>query len=507
MRCKQKILALLLAVALVLAMSSTALADDYVCMIGEKSYDTLQEAVDAVPKNATTPTTITMIDNTNEDVEIPTGANITLDLAGYKITNKNSHTITVKIGATLTIIDNGPGGIVDNITHAKAAIWNEGTVTLNGGKYDRSAESGKSSTNNGGNSYYTLVNHGEMTINDGVSVTQDGKYSSMIENGYSNYYKSDDATSGYVEGTNSPNPTLIIEGGTFSGGLNTVKNDDGGILTINEGTFKNSSQAAVQNHNVATIHGGTFTTSEEGVYAVENCGCAEDHDVGTLTITNGTFTANIAVYDRSTLTTTKVNITGGTFNGTEAAIKTTEGSKDTITVSGGTFNTDVKEYLAPGLELVPGAGGTYVVKRASSHDDDDDGSIGYPPTILYPTGNQVVAVMANGTVTLSVEANGVGYGGYQWFVNRGDGLGFVPVAGATGPSLTLYPTLADNGSQYYCRVTNGYGYYVNSGCFTLSVVGGMVPKTGDQVSVTLWVCLMALGVAGAAAALARRRSR
>ena len=114
--------------------------------------------------------------------------------------------------------------------------------------------------------------------------------------------------------------------------------------------------------------------------------------------------------------------------------------------------------------------------------------------------------MANGTVTLSVDATGVGFGGYQWFVNWGDGQGFVPVAGATGPSLTLYPTFADNGSQYYCRVMNGYGY-VDSGCFTLSVVGGMVPKTGDQVSVTLWVCLMALGVAGAAAVLARRRSR
>ena len=167
--------------------------------------------------------------------------------------------------------------------------------------------------------------------------------------------------------------------------------------------------------------------------------------VGTLTITNGTFTANIAVYDRSTLPTTTVNITGGSFHGEEAAIKK-ESSNATITVSGGTFNTDVKEYLASGLELVKGADGKYVVKKASSHDDGDDGSIGYPPTILSPTGNQVVAVMANGTVTLSVDATEVGFGGYQWYVNRGDGQGFVPVAGATGASLTLYPTFADNGS-------------------------------------------------------------
>ena len=505
MRCKQKILALLLAVALLLAMSSTALANDYVCAIGENSYEKLQYAVDAVEANPTllNGSTITLTADTTENVEIPTGVEITLDLNGNKITDEGGHTITVKNGAKLTIKDTHTGGIVDNITNAKAAIWNEGTVTLNGGKYDRSKETGKSPSDAGENSYYALVNHGTMTIYDGVSVTQNGHFSSMIENGYYNY-NSGNATNGYVEGTNSPKPMLTINGGTFSGGLNTVKNDDGGNLTINGGTFTNNSQAAVQNHNVATINGGTFTTEVNGAYAVDNCGCVAEHDVGTLTITNGTFTADVAVYDRSTLDTTVVNITGGTFNGTNAAIKTKEGSKATITVSGGTFSTDVTQYLAPGLKLEDGK----VVSATTppADDDDDDGSIGYPPAILSPTGNQVVAVMANGTVTLSVDATRVGFGGYQWYVNRGDGLGFVRVAGATGPSLTLYPTFADNGSQYYCRVMNGYGY-VNSGCFTLSVVGGMVPKTGDQVSVTLWVCLMALGVAGAAAALARRRSR
>lgn len=201
----------------------------------------------------------------------------------------------------------------------------------------------------------------------------------------------------------------------------------------------------------------------------------------------------------------KLYIQKGTFTGEISTYNLAEDNATGIVISGGSFTTSnastIRPYLAPGFELVDGK-----VVSASSHDDDDDGSIGYPPTILSPTGNQVVAVMANGTVTLSVDATGVGFGGCQWYVNRGDGQGFVPVAGATGASLTLYPTFADNGSQYYCRVMNGYGY-VDSGCFTLSVVGGMVPKTGDQVSVTLWVCLMALGVAGAAAVLARRRSR
>lgn len=201
----------------------------------------------------------------------------------------------------------------------------------------------------------------------------------------------------------------------------------------------------------------------------------------------------------------ELNIQNGNFTGTFSISEGSDG-KTGVTISGGTFTdtSTIENYLAPGFKL---EGEKVVSATTPPADDGDDGSIGSPPIILSPTGNQVVAVMANGTVTLSVDATGEGFGGYQWYVNRGDGLGFVPVAGATGPSLTLYPTFADNGSQYYCRVTNGYGYFVDSGCFTLSVVGGMVPKTGDQVSVTLWVCLMALGVAGAAAALARRRSR
>ena len=96
---------------------------------------------------------------------------------------------------------------------------------------------------------------------------------------------------------------------------------------------------------------------------------------------------------------------------------------------------------------------------------------------------------------------------YQWFVDRGDGRGFVAIAGATGASLTIWPDMGDNGNRYYCRATNGHGG-VNSPCFTLCVVRSTLPpKTGDQVSVTLWVCLMALGVAGVLAAWNRQKNR
>lgn len=48
--------------------------------------------------------------------------------------------------------------MVDNITHAKAALSNAvgATATLEGGTFMRSKEAGKDGNNSGGNSYYTI---------------------------------------------------------------------------------------------------------------------------------------------------------------------------------------------------------------------------------------------------------------------------------------------------------------------------------------------------------------
>ena len=132
------------------------------------------------------------------------------------------------------------------------------------------------------------------------------------------------------------------------------------------------------------------------------------------------------------------------------------------------------------------------------------GSGSYLPVILSPSWSQTVSVVEHGTLTMSVRASRAS--SYQWYVDRGDGR-FVAIAGATGPSLTIWPDMGDNGNRYYCRAMNGHGG-VDSPYFTLCVVRSTLPpKTGDQVCVTLWVCLMALGVAGALTAWNRQRNR
>ena len=209
------------------------------------------------------------------------GGSVTLDLNGYKLTNVSSDTIAVASGAELTIKDSSNGkGTVDNVTNGKADVFNNGTVTILNGTFIRSAEADNTKESGNGNSYYNLVNHGSMTIMD-ATVYSTGHFSSLIENGYYDY-PATDSRSGYVEGTNQAAPSLTIAGGSFSGGINTVKNDDGGVLEINGGTFENVTQACVLNHNIATITGGIFDAiADDGkVYrAIINCGCDAATDI------------------------------------------------------------------------------------------------------------------------------------------------------------------------------------------------------------------------------------
>ncbi len=226
---KKKLLSVVLALAMVLSLMPAAFAAE-----GTEPANTLQEKINAADFGAT----ITLDKDYTENIVIPKEKTITLDLNGHKISSDSADTIYVTMGATLTIVDASESktGKVDNLKHGHAAIFNNGTVTLEGGTYDRSAETGASSESAGGNSWYTICNHGIMTVKAGVKVTTasddftKGRFSSLIANGYYNYSGGSNERSNYVEGTNHANPSLTIDGGVFSSGLNTIKNDDGAIL-------------------------------------------------------------------------------------------------------------------------------------------------------------------------------------------------------------------------------------------------------------------------------------
>ncbi len=331
-----------------------------VAEVGGRYYASLQKAVDNAGKGET----VTLLQDTAGDIVIPEGAELTLNLNGKTLTNHEDHTITNK--GTLTITG---GGTVDNVTHARAAIQNEpgGNVVLNGGAYTRSKENGQNAEASGGNSYYNIVNHGTMEINSGVSVTQKGQFSSMIENGWYNG----------SQNTGGKNSVLTINGGTFSGGLNTIKNDDYGELVINDGTFTSMSQAAFLNWNVATVNGGTFDAAGASNGVILNGYIDGTMDQGKLTINGGTFNAR----EKTVITTMgggthsgDIEITGGTLNGSIVLTDSSEGARLTITqkakVTGNVTNSGKADVAITDGATVDGqvsnsAGGTMSVVNST----------------------------------------------------------------------------------------------------------------------------------------------
>ncbi len=270
------------------------------------------------------------------DIVVPAQVTSTLNLNGHKITNISNHTI---VNEGILTIDGS--GTVDNITHEKAAVYNTGTATLKSGTFERSKEAGENKDNNGGNSFYTLLNHGKMTVEDNVIANNKGHYSSLFENGYQSYKSKDGIDA----------PELVINGGVFDGGINTVKNDDDAVLTINGGTFKNYTQAAFQNHNIAAVTNGTFIA--KSLYAIDNCGCDKTHDLGKLAISGGTFTGTLLIRSGNS----DVSISNGSFTGNISVVTST----DKLAITGGTFSSDPSAYVADGYEAVK-SGESWVVQ-------------------------------------------------------------------------------------------------------------------------------------------------
>ena len=369
------------------------------------------------------------------------GATVTLELAaGSKLTNKaGSHTIINN--GTLTITGTGT---VDNVSHGCAALYNApgATATLNGGTFDRSHEAGASTGNNGGNSYYTIKNFGTITVNPGVTVQQDGtanggttgKYSSLFANGW---YDISTAGQSGKEPAHSSDAVLVINGGTFKGGLNTVKNDDAGNLTINDGTFTNIAQHAVFNVNEATIKGGNYTMSGDDS-VLYNRKYDDANDKGQMTIENGVFKAK---------------------DGVPAIKIADENSKPSVT--GGTFSSDVSDFV----DSQP------VAKRNNGE---------------YVVGTSAVVSAANtdGSITI-VEGNDTQLTG----VNPG-----VKVV-VRGSAVSVNGTRVTNDDVNGYTVPSRYYYYPTTDTKTTDTKGS--PKTFDA-GIALYVGMALTSAAGVA---------
>ena len=213
---KKRLWTIVFAIAMALSLVTvTALAADegiagdgetYVAQIGDRQYETLAAAVEAVPTNGEK-TTIVLTGNivmsTDDIVTIGAGQNVVLNMYGKKI----------------TVGENFEG----------RPIVNEGILTITG---EGTIDSTKAETNGKG----SVSNSGTLTI-------ESGTFLGSTENESANIWNAG---------------TAVFNGGTYNTGATAIGTGDGSTTTINGGTYISARYPAIENRGKMTITGGKF---------------------------------------------------------------------------------------------------------------------------------------------------------------------------------------------------------------------------------------------------------
>ena len=263
-----------------------------VAQVGSQGYSSLQEAIVAAQGGET----VTLLTDATEDVAI--SKSITLDLGGKTLTNTNSGKATVSVKG--------------------------GTVTLKNGSVV------------GGTSYYNIEvtedSNANLTLAD-VTATAGNTGSSMIDNW----------------------GTMTIASGTYTGGLNVVKSEEGSTLSITGGTFT-LNYATSGYTGVILVYGDTTISGGEFIQSLTTTGWWNHPQVVATGVVEG-YTAI-------------TRVTGGHFvnklSGESIFRGIGKATFDNFEVSGGTFNKSIPEgYCADGFIPTKNADGTYGVKEES----------------------------------------------------------------------------------------------------------------------------------------------
>ena len=357
--------------------------------------------------------------NTQKDVVIPANTTVTLDLNGHKIVNSataqdkevpdasRKHTITNN--GTLTILDSVGGGVVDNVSHGRAALYNAGTIVeIKGGKFTRSVDNSTDATSAKGNSWYVVYNA------EGANITKISSGEFLALGHFSSLF----CNSGTIN---------EISGGTFTqDGFIAFKNE-GTVNKISGGTFSSESESCIQNWGtIGEISDGTITAGRIGIW---NFSSDTYKSAGTISrITGGNISGTTAAirlndYDTdykdsdenvtapSTVNKANASISAGNFSGALEVNANT-----VLTITGGTYTSDPSAYVAPGY-VASYNGSTYTVyypvpvipnnNSSSTTTKNPDGSTTTTTTDKATGAVTETTTTANGSVgTVKTDANG-----------------------------------------------------------------------------------------------------
>lgn len=519
----KKFITMLLAVAMVLSLGSVALADTVV------SNETDLKTAILAGGEVTLGADIALTD----PIVIEAGNSVTLNLGEFALT----YTSAV------------PG---------EDMITNKGTLVINGGTNGRISYT-NTDTTAGNVTVSTISNTGSLTVNGGTvenlsdpskgwvtdwstgifpyAIDSLGAASLTVTGGaVKSTYRS---VRQFVNTTTTPN-SLTITGGEFIGQIWT------------QSPNSNANKASLN------ISGGSFQPTGNDGSSVFITNSAGSEDSITAQITNGTFATKIGATN-PTASGVAGCVTGGNFtenaeNNTNDALfaqtPITGGSVVTIVyyvglaadpVAGGTVQGDgyyakdssvtitatpnsgyaFAKWVDNGTDVSTSASYTFTITQDCDFSAQfvvsaappvnpfpnipfplpeppavtPDVNADQPPVVTAPVQDQIVWAPEGGSGSMSVA--GENADSYQWFVDRGDGEGFVPIEGAINPTYNTSGVKdRHNGYRYFCQLNNRNGA-TSSPIFTLAVMDEAgLPKTGESANSLLWLGLALAGLIG-----------
>lgn len=245
-------------VTLTVTVAPAPVESDPVAQIGDKTFSTLQEAVNSVQSSSSgsEPATITLladVDLGSETLRIPQGANIVLRGGSYSVTtNKSNPAIQVESGGSLTL----ESGTVNTETENGSAIKVEtgGTLQIKGGEVIFS--------------YCCIESSGTTTISGGAvkPYTRVGLVTGVrVEGGQA------EITGGTITGSPAVSAlggTLRVKSGTLSSAYNYgLKVEGSDQVELSGGTITNIS---IRDGAIKDILAENYTLEKDGAALTED---------------------------------------------------------------------------------------------------------------------------------------------------------------------------------------------------------------------------------------------